>query len=102
MLKFQFHTIARADNITNIETSDLRSHDKFGAFALPTKVYWNKNVMEEGSCPDQILIVAADTDFNIMLALSCYLESCMSSNRHGRYLFGDSVNDMEPYRANSQ
>jgi hypothetical protein len=34
MLKFQFHIIARTDDITNLETNDLRSHDTFGKFAL--------------------------------------------------------------------
>jgi hypothetical protein len=63
MLKVQFHIIARTDDITNLETGDLRSHNKFGAFALQTKVSWIKNVMEERSCSDQILLGAADTDF---------------------------------------
>jgi hypothetical protein len=34
MLKFQFHIIVRSDDITNLETGDLPSHDKFGVFAL--------------------------------------------------------------------
>jgi hypothetical protein len=38
MLKFQFHIIAQTDDITNLETGNLRSHNKFGAFALQTKV----------------------------------------------------------------
>jgi hypothetical protein len=63
MMKFQFHIIARTDDITNLETGDLRSHNKFGVFALQTKVSWSKNVMEERFCPDQILLGAADTDF---------------------------------------
>jgi hypothetical protein len=84
MLKFQFHIISRNDDITNIETGDLRSHDKFGAFALQTKVSWSKNVMEERSCLDHVLSGAADTDFCILLVLSCYIEMCISSNHHGR------------------
>jgi hypothetical protein len=56
--------------------------------------------MEEHSCPDQILIGAADTDFCIMIALSCCLESRLSNNHHGRYLFGDR-DEMEPDRSNS-
>jgi hypothetical protein len=73
MLKFQFHVISRTDNITNIEMGGLRSHNKFGAFALQTKVSWSKNVMEDCSCPDQIFIGAADTNFCMFLALVCYL-----------------------------
>jgi hypothetical protein len=63
MLKFQFHIIGRTDDITNLETNDLRSHDKFGSFALQTKASWSENVMEEHDCPDQMLLGADDVDF---------------------------------------
>jgi hypothetical protein len=45
MLKFQFHIIGQSDDICNLETKDLRSHDKFGDFALSTKVSWSMNVI---------------------------------------------------------
>jgi hypothetical protein len=102
MLKFQFHIIARTNDITNLETNGLRSHDTFGEFALQTKVSWSKNVMEERTCPDQLLIGAADTNFCILLALACYLESRLTTNRNGRYLFGDRDNEFEPDRANKR
>jgi hypothetical protein len=102
MLKFQFHIIARTDDITNLETGDLRLHNKFGAFALQTKLSWSKNVMEERSFPDQILLGAAVTYFCILLDLACYIESRLSNNHHGRYLFGDRDDDMEPDPANSR
>ena len=47
MCKLQFHIIGRADDLSNIETPDLREHSKFGDFALQTKVSWSKNVLEE-------------------------------------------------------
>lgn len=102
MLKFQFHIIARTDDITNLETNDLRSHDTFGNFALQVKVSWSKNVMEERECPDQILIGAADTDFCIVLALACYMESRLTSHQQGRFLFGDRNDDDEPDRLNER
>jgi hypothetical protein len=95
ILKLQFHIIARTDDITNLETGDLRSHDKFSVLVLQTKVFWSTNVMEERSCPDQTLSGAADTDFCILLALACYLESHISKNRHGRCLFGECDENME-------
>jgi hypothetical protein len=74
MFKFQFHIIARTDDITNLETGDILSHDKFGVFALQSKVSWSKNVMDEHSCPDQILSGAAVTYFCILhSACSCLL-----------------------------
>jgi hypothetical protein len=77
MLKFQFHIIGRSDDICNLlETKDLISHDKFGDFALSTKVSWSKNVMEECDCPGQIRLGLNDTDFCVLLALAaCWLES---------------------------
>jgi hypothetical protein len=102
MLKFQFHIIARTDDITKLETNDLRSHDTFGEFTLQTKVSWSKNVMEERACPDQLLIGAVDTAFCILLALVCYLESRLKTNRNGHYLFGDRDDEFEPDRANKR
>ena len=86
MLKTQFHII------------DLRSHDKFGDFALQTKVSWSKNVMEERECPDQILI-GAD---GVLLGLVCCMESRMTSHQQGRFLFGDHDDDIEPDRVNER
>jgi hypothetical protein len=104
MLKFQFHIIARTDDITNLETNDhdLRSHDTFGEFALQTKVSWSKNVMEERACPDQLLIGAAGTNCCILLALACNLESRLTTNRNGCYSFGDRDDEFEPDRANKR
>ena len=57
MMKFQFHVVARNDDICNVETADLRAHDVFKDFALQTKVSWSKNVMEERDCPDRKSVV---------------------------------------------
>jgi hypothetical protein len=76
MLKFQFHIIGQSDDICNLETKDIRSHDKFGDFALSRrKVSSSKKVMEEHDRPDQILLGSNDTDFCVLLALACWLES---------------------------
>jgi hypothetical protein len=101
MLKFQFHIIGRSDDICNLETRDLRSHDKFGDFALSTKVSWSKNVLEERDCPEQILLGSNDTDFCVLLgALACWLESrftCAHGDPH--YLFGMREEPNEPKKA---
>jgi hypothetical protein len=102
MLKFEFHIIARTDDMTNLDTNDLRSHDMFGEFPLQTKVSWSKNAMEERACPDQLLSGATNTDFCILLALACYLEIQMTTNQHGRYLFGDRDDKFEPDCANER
>jgi hypothetical protein len=102
MLKIQFHIIGRTDDITNLETNDLRSHDKFGSFALQTKVSWSKNVMEERDCPDQIILGADDVDFCVLLSFGCYLESRLTGHQQGRFLFGDSNDNEEPDRINAR
>ena len=106
MMKIQFHIIGRADDISNLETVDLRQHDKFKAFALQTKVSWSKNVLEERACPDQILLGANDSDFCVLLALGCYLETRFSTFQQEmngrRFLFGVSDEDDEPFRINDR
>lgn len=103
MAKLQFHIIARGDDISNIETSDLREHEMYGDFSLQTKVSWSKNVLEERDCPDQILIGANDPDFCVQLALACYLETrfsshCEAGSVDARFLFGEGGEDDEPIR----
>ena len=100
MLKLQFHIIGRADDICNVETMDLRSHNRFRDFALLTAVSWSKNVMEERECPDQILLGANDVDFCVLLALACYLESKLSAAGDCKCLFGELDDDEEPDRLN--
>ena len=107
MMKTQFHIIGRADDVSNMETLDLRQHDKFKAFALQTKVSWSKNVLEERVCPDQILLGAMDADFCVLLALGCYLESRFSTYQQDhavgrRFLFGMGDEDDEPIRINER
>jgi hypothetical protein len=69
MLKLQFHLIARMDDICNLESSNLRKHEKFGAFALQTQVSWSKKVNEERNCPSHIILGANDPGFCPLLGL---------------------------------
>ena len=56
MTKFQYHLIAWCDDMAHFESRDLKGHSdpRFSMFALQTKVFWSKNVLEERNCPDQI------------------------------------------------
>jgi Transcriptional activator of glycolytic enzymes len=107
MAKFQFHIIGRADDVSHIETADLREHEIFSDFCLQTKVSWSKNVLEERDCPEQILIGANDTDFCVLLALACYLETrfsseCEAGSDDARFLFGEYEDEDEPIRTNER
>jgi hypothetical protein len=103
MLKLQFHIIGRADVISNLETIDLRVHEQSN-FALQMAVSWSKNVLNEQNCPDQILIGAIDTDFCVLLALGCYLETylCEQGPQGKRFLFGNTDTDDEPISVNKR
>ena len=106
MKKVQFHIIGCADDVSNLETSDLRQHGKFKTHCPQTKVSWSKNVLEEQECPDQILLDAMDADFCVLLMLGCYLETHFSTHQQGnngrRFLFGDSNGDNEPIQINQR
>jgi len=56
--------------------------------------------MEERDAPDQIIIVAMDPDYCLLVALSVYLEYWMEhgDGLHSKYLFSDDVDDDAPKR----
>lgn len=104
MMKLHTHLIARVDDISNLETMDIRNHPNFPDTCLQTKVSWSKNVMDERECPPQILIGAQDTDFCTLIALAAELESKLTANTQGKFLFGapDRDDDDEPGRINEK
>lgn len=91
MLKYQYHLITRCDDIANIQTLDLHGHinPEYSHFALQTKVFWSKNVLEERDCPEQIFLGSYDHDYCILLSLSLYLEIYCTSHTNSVYLFGE-------------
>ena len=56
VLNLQNSLIGRADDLTNLLTTDLKSHSTFQAFTLQLKVFWSKHVLEEHDFPDHILL----------------------------------------------
>lgn len=91
MLKYQYHLIARCDDLGNFRTLDLHGHHNpmYSHFALQTKVHWSKNVLEERNCPEQIFLGSYDPDYCLLLSLSIYLEIYVSSDTNSLYLFGE-------------
>jgi hypothetical protein len=79
MMKNQYHLIARTDDIAHFKISDLYGHKdpRFELLALQLKVRWSKAVLDERSCPDQIILGANDPDFCLLIALAVYLEHWM-------------------------
>ena len=67
MMKFQYHMIARADDLGHFKISDLRSHSNslHSLFALQIQVFWSKNVIKERKCPNQILLGSMDPRYSV-------------------------------------
>ena len=103
MIKYQYHLIARCDDIGNFETRDLGGHSNpvFSSFCLQTKVYWSKNVMEERDCPAQILLGCNNVDYFILLSLAVYLEVWLivGNGKSSTLMFSDE-NDINGDRKN--
>jgi hypothetical protein len=94
MLLYQYHLIARCDDVSHFKIRDLHGHTdpSFASFALQMKVTWSKNVLEERDCRDQIFFGSFDVQYCLLLSLSIYLELWFSDNvvNTGRdLLFGD-------------
>jgi hypothetical protein len=95
MVKYQYHLIARCDDLANFRLRDLHAHSdpRFSSFAIQTRVHWSKNVRDERDCPNQIFLGSFDTTHCLLLALSVYLETWLSSGTTSTtdtvLLFGD-------------
>lgn len=88
--KFQFHMVARVDDVAHFEEEDLKPNPEFD-FALLSRMGWSKNVLEERDAPDQIILGSFNSEFCCMLGLAIYLEWWKEVG-HGdanKYLFGD-------------
>jgi hypothetical protein len=88
---YQFHLIGRADDTCHFEMRDPRGHTVY-TFALQTRVRWSKNVRDERTCPDQIILGANDPRWCILIHLAVYLESFLGMHPDAYYLFTESTN----------
>ena len=68
---FQFHMIARLENIYSFQRADLSQNLEF-PFALKSKMRWCKNVLEERDAIDQIILGAMDLPFCPILGIAAH------------------------------
>ena len=73
---FQFHMIARLDDVMNFTVSDLTPNPEYPG-TLKCKMCWSKNVVEERDAPDQIVLGADNSSFCPLLALAIHLDSAI-------------------------
>lgn len=76
--KFQFHMIARVDDVAQLMLENIRMNPAF-PFTLLCRVNWSKNVLEERDVSDQMLIGAHDHHYCVLLGLAIHLEQLFSS-----------------------
>lgn len=88
--KFQFHMVARVDDVAHFKEEDLKPNRQFD-FALLARMGWSKNVLEERDAPDQIILGSFNADYCCLLGLAIYLESWKESDlgAGNPFLFGD-------------
>ena len=93
---YQYHLIGRANDTCHFEVRDVWGHRTFSDFALQTKVWWSKNVHDEGRCPDQIILGAGDPSWCVLIHMVVYLESFLEKHPNSKYLFTDSMIETGP------
>ena len=70
---FQFHMIARLDDVMNFKIGDLMSNIEFPD-TIKSKMRWSKNVLEERESPDQIIFGSMDWTYCVLVSLAIHLE----------------------------
>ena len=75
-LLFQFHMIARLDDVEHFKCKDLTAYIVF-LYTLKSKMRWSKNILKERESPDQITIGSMDSNFFVILALALHLVHSM-------------------------
>ena len=73
-LILQFHFLARIDGTTAMMIDEIQAHDTYKEFALRSRLYWSKNVLEEQSAPPQIMFGSGNYKFFPLLTLAIFLE----------------------------
>jgi hypothetical protein len=66
LVNFQFHMIARIDDMTQVIMDRIRVHDNFDN-ALKTRRNWSKNVHDERYAPWQIILESMDPVFCVLI-----------------------------------
>jgi hypothetical protein len=73
-INYQFHMLARVDDVSQSLRENLQLHDRFPNIALKSRINWSKNVMEERDAPFQSMLASMDPVYCVHLSLSLWLE----------------------------
>ena len=95
-VKFQFHMIARLDDVAHVKFSTIEGNARYPSFPKIT-IEWSKNIKTENRKETQLILGADDPDFCVLLALATHIESSAAcSNNSSPFVFslhgvGDSI-----------
>lgn len=89
-INYQFHMIARVDDVSQSLRINLQPHDRFPTMAMKSRLSWSKNVLEERDAPYQSILACMDPLYCVHLSLSLWLELHAEENPNAAlspYLF---------------
>ena len=86
---FQFHMVARLDDVANFKCEDIMVNMEF-PFTLKSKMQWSKNVLEERKSPDQIIMGSMDPIYCVLFGLALHFEhtEILRNENNSPFLFG--------------
>ena len=73
LLTMQGHMISRIDDMCHLRYADFSNHLDF-PFTLRLQLRWSKNIMEERSCPHQLVLGARDPLVCVLLNFAAFIE----------------------------
>jgi hypothetical protein len=79
--KLQIHMMGRIDCISHLRISDITSNIQY-PFTLLAKICWSKNIYDERSVVDQIVIGSQDSTLCVLTALAIMLENFPEHRDH--------------------
>ena len=72
LLSVQWHMLSRIDDMCHLQFTDFSNHLDF-PFPLQLQLRWSKNIAEEQSFPQQIVIGAMDPLLCVLLNLGAFI-----------------------------
>jgi hypothetical protein len=79
LINYQFHMMARIDDVTQVVLRHIRVHDHFSD-ALKTRLNWSKNVLDERDAPWQVMLGSLNHKCCVYISLGLWLELSIRQN----------------------
>ena len=98
LTSFQLSMIGRLDDCSKFRLPELLSYSSYPDWCITARLNWSKNVVDERDCPNQVLMGAMDTRYDVLSNLGVWLEYHFELNPgENDFVFGYSGLD-DPIR----